>query len=315
MTLDADVKSFLDQMVAMNMPPPYKMPIEASRGMPAEQRALMDMPREEVGRRLERTVPGPAGPIPVRIYWPAAAERGNPIGVLVMFHGGGFALGDLDTFEGTVRYYCNHAEVVVVDVDYRLAPENKFPAAVEDCFAALCWVSDNAAELGVDADRLAVSGGSAGATLTIVCCLLAKERGGPEIALQVPVLPSLTFEQDPPYPSRAELDDDYYGLSRETIQWFADMYLGKPGDALDVRASPILAPDYTGLPPALVITGGYCPFRDEGRHYADRLREDGVDVEYTCYEGASHAAIAIPAMVGAAHKCVEQVTEFLQKRL
>jgi len=204
---------------------------------------------------------------------------------------------------------------VVIDVGYRLAPENKFPAGVEDCYAALCWVANNASELGVDQDRIAVTGGSAGGTLTIVTCLLARDRDGPPIALQMPVLPALTMEPEPPYVSRRELDDSYYGLPRKAIDWFAKLYLNTLEEARDVRASPILAENLAGLPRALVITAGFCPFRDEGLHYVQRLRDAGVPVEHVCIEGASHAPMAMAGTFACARRGVDLVADALRRWL
>lgn len=315
MKLDADVKAFLDMAQASGAPPMQDLPIEAIREISRTGKAGMDMPSEEVHRWLDRLIPGPNGEIPVRIYWPGAIDGATRRPALLMFHGGAFSLGDLDAFANQARHFCNSADAVVIDVDYRLAPENKFPAAVEDCYAALCWVAENADELGIDRGRIAVQGGSSGGTLAIVTCLLARERNGPPIALQIPLLPSLTMEPDPDYASRRELADPYYGLSRETLNWFAGLYLGKPEEAQDQRASPILAGDYHNLPRALVITAGFCPFRDEGMRYVERLREAGVAVEHVFIEGAAHAPMAMAGKFECARRGVDLVTDTLRRYL
>lgn len=315
MKLDADVKDFLDMAQASGAPPMQDLPIEAIREISRGTKAGMGIPREEVHQRRDRHIPGPNGEIPLRIYWPGVIEGAAPRPALLMFHGGAFALGDLDAFADQARHFCNSADAVVIDVAYRLAPENKFPAAVEDCYAALCWVAENADELGVDPARIAVQGGSSGGTLTIVTCLLARERKGPPIALQIPVLPSLTMETDPDYASRRELADPYYGLSEEALDWFGGLYLDNPEDAKDPRASPILAGDYGGLPRALVITAGFCPFRDEGMHYVERLREACVAVEHVCIEGAAHAPMAMAGKFECARRGVDLVTDALRRYL
>ncbi len=315
MELDPDVRAFLDAARAAGGPPMHDLSIEVVRRLSKDAKIGTDLPREDVHRRVEKNIPGPLGAIPVRIYWPGPPGRAEPRPGLIMFHGGAFALGDLDTFENSARHFCNSAGAVVVDVGYRLAPENKFPAAVEDCYAAFCWVADNADELGIDRDRIAITGGSAGGTLTIVTCLLARDRDGPRIALQIPVLPSLTMESDPPYASRRELDDPYYGLPREAIDWFTRLYLNSPEDARDVRASPILAESLAGLPRAFVITAGFCPFRDEGLHYVQRLRDAGVPVEHVCIEGASHAVMASAGTFACARRGIDLVTDALRRWL
>lgn len=315
MKLDADVKAFLNAAQASGAPPLHEMPIAALRRLGREAKAGMDVPRQDVHRRLDKRIPDPGGQIPLRLYWPGPIEGAAALPALLMFHGGAFVLGGLDSFGNSARHFCNSADVVVIDVDYRLAPENKFPAAVDDCYAALCWVARNAAELGVDRRRIAVTGGSAGATLAIVTCLLARERNGPPIALQIPVLPSLTMEPEPDYASRRELAAPYYGLPRETINWFAELYLNKPEEARDPRASPILAGDYRGLPRAMVITAGFCPFRDEGMYYVERLRAAGVAVEHVCIEGAAHAPMAMAGKFACARRGVDLVTSALRRWL
>ncbi len=313
MRLDPDVKALHDAAQARGDPPIEQIPIEVARKVRNDAKVLAAGPVEEVFQVEDRRIPGPAGEIPVRIYHSGPPGQARP--GLVMYHGGAFVFGDLDTFASWARHYCNSTGAVVVDVDYRLAPEHKFPAAAEDCYAALCWVAAHAAELGIDPQRIGITGGSAGGTLTIVVCLLARERGGPQIALQIPKLPALTMESDPPYPSRQTYGDPYYGLSVTAQDYFARLYLDKPEDARDVRASPILAGDFSGLPRALVITAGFCPFRDEGADYAERLRQAGVPVEYVCIEGATHISMALLGVCQCARDAVSLISDRLQKWL
>jgi acetyl esterase len=181
---------------------------------------------------------------------------------------------------------------------------------VEDCYAALNWCVDNAAELGVDTDRIAITGGSSGGMLTIVTCLLARDRQEPKIALQIPIVPALTSQKEPPYPSRSEFKEE-----ADPLPWFIDMYLRTPDDAKDVRASPILVENFSDLPPALVITAGHDPLRDEGRHYVEQLRAAGVPVDHVCFEGANHQAMAMPGVIRAARQAVDRITEILKERL
>jgi acetyl esterase len=253
-----------------------------------------------VGQVDDRSIDVPGGRIGLRIYTPASTADGQGRPVVLHYHGGGFVLGNLDSHDTIARYYCAHGGVVVVAVDYRLAPEHRFPTAVDDSYAALTWVAAHAAELGVNSQRIAVTGDSAGGNLATGMCLLAKARGGPRISYQALVYPGTDFRPSAVYSSHAEFGGGEYFLSTKDMDWFRSLYFADVvNEVVDPQASPIMAPDLTGLPPALVITAGCDPLRDEGRAYADRLAAAGVPVEYRCWEGTVHAcasfAGAIPA--------------------
>lgn len=243
------------------------------------------MPRaagQPVAKVEDRSVPGPAGEIPVRIYAPAAA---GPLPLLVYFHGGGFVVCDLDSHDGLCRSLTHATGCITVSVDYRLAPEAKFPAAPEDCFAATRWVAEHARELGGDAARLAVAGDSAGGNLAAVVALMARERGGPALVHQLLIYPVTDHGFDTAsYKANAE----GYFLTRDMMRWFWGHYLAKPEDGSHPHASPLRAPDLSGLPPATVVTAEYDPLRDEGEAYARRLEKAGVPVELRRYPGMIH---------------------------
>jgi acetyl esterase len=264
---------------------------------------------EPVARVENRFVPGPAGALPVRIYWPHELPD-EPLPALVYFHGGGFVICDLDSHDPTCRAITNSVGCVVVSVDYRLAPEHKFPAAAEDAYAATLWVSANATELDVDASRIAVGGDSAGGNLTASVALMARDRGGPRLVFQLMVYPvtDLTAMDNSSY---RENGQDYF-LTTEKMDWYRHQYLTDLTDASNPYASPLQATDFTGLPPALVITAEFDPLRDEGEDYAVRLAESGVAATVTRYDGVFHGFFALGAMLDAAKQANEEAYRALR---
>ena len=245
----------------------------------------------------DRTIPGPAGDIPIRTYTPAGD---GPFPVLVFLHGGGWTIGDLDTHDHPARTLCAEAGVVVVSVDYRLAPEHPFPAALDDAWAAVRWVAEHGDEVGADARRLAVGGDSAGGNLAAVVALRAREEGGPEIALQLLVYPAVDMRRgnEERYPSLRDNAEGYI-LTLDTMYWFGDNYIPDDALRLDWRVSPLLADDHAGLPPALVITAEFDPLRDEGAAYARALEDAGVPVTHTLYEGTIHTMYQLAPFIPA----------------
>ncbi len=282
MPLDPQIQAYLDQMAAMNMPPIHTMTPEQVRMGIAMQLAMESIEQEQVARVENRTIPGPAGEIPVRIYTP---QGNGPFPALVFFHGGGWVICNLDTHDGICRSLANGAGCVVVSVDYRLAPEHKFPAAPEDCYAATQWVAENAAELNVDASHIAVGGDSAGGNLTAVVAQMARDRGGPHLVFQLLIYPATDFRMNTP---SIEENATGYFLTKDDMIWFTNHYLNSEEDKTNPLASPLLARDLSGLPPALIITAQYDPLRDEGELYGQKLREAGVPVTVSRYEGVIH---------------------------
>ncbi|MFI7342896.1 alpha/beta hydrolase [Streptomyces sp. NPDC050085] len=267
-------------------------------------------PAPVVGAVEDREIPGPPGApsLPVRIYLPepepGGAETARP--VVVFFHGGGWAICDLDSHDSTARGLCRDARAVVVSVDYRLAPEAPFPAAVEDAYAAVCWVAGHAAELGADAGALTVAGDSAGGNLAAVVAHIARDEGGPRIARQVLVYPATDARQKAG--SFAENADGYF-LTAAHCAWFLDQYLGPDGDAAHPRVSPLLAEDLGGLPPAHVVTAGCDPLCDEGRAYAKALRDAGTDVTESHFPGMFHGFFGFPELLDDARRARAAVAE------
>ncbi|MES1248354.1 MAG: alpha/beta hydrolase [Actinomycetota bacterium] len=263
---------------------------------PNEIRALMNaavMPSSiELASVTDREIPGPHGSIPIRVYRP---DGDAPKPVVVYFHGGGWVLGSLETHDGTCRRLADGADAVVVSVDYRMGPEDRFPAAVEDSYAALQWVAANAAELGADADRLVVAGDSAGGNLAAVTSQLARD-GGPAIRFQLLVYPVTDHEFTSV--SMEENAEGYY-LTRDAMRWFYDHYLNDPAEGDDPRVSPLRAAELSGLPPAFVLTAQYDPLRDQGIAYADALRAAGNEVAMTMYEGLFHGFFSMFDLIDA----------------
>ncbi|HWN26841.1 MAG TPA: alpha/beta hydrolase [Actinomycetospora sp.] len=281
MPVHPEAQILLQALADQGMPPIECMTVPQARQATA---AFVDLqpPPEDVADVTDRAIPGPAGDIPVRIYTPAGD---GPHGVLVYFHGGGWVIGDIETVDRPCRSFANAAGVVVVSVDYRLAPEHVQPAAFDDCYAATAWVAEHADELGVDASRLAVGGDSAGGHLAAAVCLAARDRGGPAIAFQLLLYPVVDFDWTSP--SITDNGEGYL-LGRATMQWFWAHYLGAtdPGD--DPYTFPLRAQDLSGLPPAFVGTAEYDPLRDEGEAFARKLEAAGTTVKATRYDGMIH---------------------------
>jgi acetyl esterase len=254
---------------------------------PESMRAAMDgairgMPVHEIHAVDDREIPGPAGPIAVRVYRPSADA---PLPILVWFHGGGWVIGSLDTHDNLCRLICDDAKVIVVSVDYRLAPETKFPGAADDCVAAWKWVNERAVELGGELGRVALGGDSAGGNLAAVVALVAREQGLPIPAFQLLVYPVTDHEFDSP----SMIDNAVgYFLLAEEMRWFFDHYASSPRDFADWRMSPLRAPNLEGLPPAFVVTAEYDPLRDQGEAYAQRLRDAGVPTHSVRGDGLFH---------------------------
>ncbi len=281
MPLHPSARAFLDNAFIRSLAPPETLSVEAAR---AQYNRLMRAapPGDPVARIEDLVAPGPLGVIPLRVFTPFGE---GPFPLYVFFHGGGWVLGDLDTQVGECRTLASQAGCVVVSVDYRHAPEHRFPAAPEDAYAALEWVAQNAERLSGDPARLAVGGTSSGGNLAAVAALMARDRGGPRILLQV--LNTPVTHHDFSTASYRE-NGQGYGFDRSSMEWCWSCYLKKRDDGLHPYASPLLAPDLSGLPAAFVMTCEFDPLRDEGRAYAERLRAAGVPVTYRENAGMVH---------------------------
>ena len=306
MTLDPQAKQIMDAMAALNLPPVEKMtPAEARENMRARTAGLG--PVEDVARVTDHRVPVAGGDIAVRCYTPAGS---GPFPALVFFHGGGWVIGDIETHDGICRSLANAAGAVVASVDYRLAPEHRYPVAAEDAFAATRWVAAEGARLVVDPRRIAVGGDSAGGNLAAAVSLMARDRGGPALKLQVLIYPVTDHSFDTV--SYRDLADGYM-LTRAGMQWFWNHYLGEHGDGRQPYASPLQAPSVEGLPAALVMTAEYDPLRDEGEAYADRLRRAGVPVTVTRYPGLVHGFIRWTNLVDKSRAARDEIAGALRK--
>ena len=305
MPLDTQARMLLDQIAGMGMPPLNSLPVPEARRAVTTLATMSGEP-EPVARVEHRTVRGPAGDIPLRIY--TLAGRG-PFQVLVFFHGGGWVICNLDTHDGVCRKLTNAAACVVVSVVYRLAPEHRYPAAAEDAYAAARWVADNAAAIGGDPARVAVGGDSAGGNLTAVVSLMARDRGGPPLVFQLLVYPAT----DAPDGTVSYRDNaDGYFLTADAMRWYWGHYLGSNTACREPYACPLRAPDLRGLPPALVITAEFDPLRDEGEAYAVRLREAGVPVKLSRYDGMIHAFFSMSGLLDKGEQAVAEAAGTLR---
>ena len=298
-----EVQSLLETVEEADVLPLHQYGPEGAREVARRMRPDVDGP--EVGEVTDRTVPGPEGadPVPVRVYRP---EGEGPFPTVVFFHGGGYVIGDLDGHDLLCRHLVEESGCGVVSVDYRLAPEHPFPAAVEDAYAATEWVAANPE--AVDGDgRLAVMGDSAGGNLAAVVSLLARDRDGPAIDRQVLVYPAVSPRED--WDSREENAEGYY-LEEPDMEWFGDCYYGSDVHEANPYAFPLVACSHADLPPATVLTAGFDPLRDEGAAYAETFREAGVPVEHRNYDDVVHGfftMLAGPADLERAHEAVADV--------
>ncbi|MDX2166776.1 MAG: alpha/beta hydrolase [Deltaproteobacteria bacterium] len=301
MPLDPQAQALLDQLESMGGKSLSEMGVSEARQM-MEMMSQMRGAPVEVASAVDRTIPGPQADIPVRVYTPQGTA---PFPLLVYFHGGGWVLGSLETHDGICRALASGAGCVVVSVDYRLAPEHRYPAAADDCYAATQWAAARAAELGADARRVAIGGDSAGGNLTAVVAQMARDRGGPALAFQLLIYPvtDATNLETASYRDNAT----GYLLTTADMHWFWDHYLGdgRPR-AAEPYASPLKATSLAGLPPALVLTAEFDPLRDEGEAYARALEEAGVPARLTRYQGMIHGFFGMGALLDQANAAVKE---------
>jgi acetyl esterase len=307
--LDPQAKAVLERVARANLPPYPQIGAAAARELYRETRGALAAPPPEVESVADLHASGPAGDIGVRLYRPRGAADAGPLPALVYFHGGGWTIGDLDTHDVVCRTLADLARSAVVSVDYRLAPEHKFPAAVDDAVAATRWVAREAARLGIDARRIAVGGDSAGGNLAAVVALAARDEGGPPLAMQTLIYPATDMAADTASHLRYA---EGHLLTRDAILWFKGNYLRDAADEADWRASPLQAADLSRLPPAYVITAGFDPLVDEGRAYADRLAAAGVPVTYECFEGMIHGFVTMGGAIAAAHHALARCAQGLR---
>ncbi|MCP5181422.1 MAG: alpha/beta hydrolase [Pseudomonadales bacterium] len=307
MPVDQDTQAVLDLLRTLGAPDFADLTPEAARGLSMAPPPAVPTP---VGNVENRQIPGRAGDIPLRIYSPAGSTSAT--GALLFFHGGGWVIGSLDSHDETCRLLCSGSGLKVVSVDYRLAPETRFPGAVEDCYDATQWVASHAAALGIDASRIAVGGDSAGGNLAAGVALMARDQQGPAIAFQLLIYPVTDARFDTAsYIANAE----GYLLSRRAMQWFWNHYVPREEERTNPYASPLRAASLADLPPALVLTAEFDPLRDEGEAYAAALRKAGVAVQATRYDGVVHGFFGMPANVAKARAAIDQATRALRNQL
>lgn len=316
MALDTATEKFLEILRSAGLPPVYEQTVEAARaGMRANVQQMPGTPTD-VYRTEDRKLPAAAAGVSVRLYWPRSIGDGESLPIVINYHGGGWAMGDLDTHDRIARYYCKHADAIVVNVDYRRPPEHRFPAAVEDSYFAACWAAEHAGELGGDPSRLALAGDSAGGNLATVVCQLSKANRGPAIRFQALVYPATDLDLRKRFESRQAFGGGEYFLSTRDMEWFVSLYLNDvPREVEDPRASPLLSRDLAGLPPALVVTAGFDPLLDEGRAYADALSAAGVPVEYHCFPSTIHAFLSFAPIIPTGEEGLSLVAARLRSAL
>ena len=303
-----ETQALLDAMAANPGPAMSDVGPEAARANYVAMRALLG-PGEPVAKVEDRTIPGPGGEIPIRVYLP---EGASPFPAYVYFHGGGWVIGNLETSDQSCRLITNRSGCAVVSVDYRLAPEHRYPAAADDCYAALEWVAAHGAEIGVDPNRLAVGGDSAGGNLAAVVAQMARDKDGPAIGLQVLNYPVTNCDfTTPSYTDNAE----GFGLGRQAMEYFWQQYLASPAQGTEPYASPAQATELSGLPPALVLTAEFDPLRDEGEAYAHALQTASVPVTCTRYDGLIHGFLGQTHAVPEADHAHTQIADALKAAL
>lgn len=320
--MDSQMQQVIAKFIEFGAPPLETLTPNAARNAPTLKNAVEEMTAESVAARAmtvakpmpqpvgaikHQLIPGKEGDILARIYTP---KGDGPFPVLVYFHGGGWVIANLDVYEPSCRALCNETEAIIVSVAYRLAPENKYPAPVEDAYAAVQWVINNASVIGGDPARVAVGGESAGGNLAAVSCLKAKAEGGRMPVAQLLVYPVTDARMNTPsYREHANAKP----LNAKMMTWFWNHYLENESQGSEPYASPIMAESLRGLPPAIVITAELDPLRDEGEAYARRLAEEGVSVEMTRYDGVTHEFFGLAGVVDKATEAVGEAAKGLKK--
>ncbi|SCK33185.1 acetyl esterase [Variovorax sp. HW608] len=310
--LHPQAKAFIDLLIEKGVPPTHTLPFTDARRFYRERRALTQPAPSEVALVQDLSAEGPQGPIPLRYYRPLGSDAAALLPVLVYYHGGGWTIGDLDTHDTLCRELCNLSGCAVVAVDYRMGPEHRFPAAVDDVLAATRWVRRQAASLKLDAERLAVGGDSAGGNLAAVVSIAARDAGDLPIAFQLLIYPAT--DQRRGHASHTTNAQGYV-LTSDSITYFHDHYIDDPRHDLDWRASPLLQQNLKGLPPALVLTAGYDPLRDEGLDYARALTDAGNRAAYVCFERQIHGFITMGRILDEANVAVGLCAAELRRAL
>jgi acetyl esterase len=309
-TLDPDSAAVFKAFQEANRPAYESVSPAEAREFYLQARFVSNPEPPELRSVEPLAIPSPAGSIPARVYTPIKLRKANDLApCLVFFHGGGWVIGNLDTHDVVCRKLADEGQLIVISVDYRLAPEHKFPAAVDDAVAATQWIAGNAKQLGIDASRLMVGGDSAGSNLAAVVAISARDGGGPAIAGQVLIYPAVDFAMT--HPSHREPETSIL-LTHSVIKWFRDHYLNSAADAQDWRASPARIKTLAGLPPAYVLTAGADPLRDEGDEYAQQLKQAGVAVTYRTFPGQFHGFFTMGKLLRQANVAASEIAAWLR---
>jgi acetyl esterase len=310
MTIDPDTQTVLDMIRLAGRPPFEQLTPDEARQAYSASRKMLQPPPEDVAEVRDTTIPGQSGPVGVRFYRPAGTNASDMLPALVWYHGGGWLLGNLDSHDVVCRRFANAARCRVVSVDYRMAPEHVFPAAVDDCAAATKFVFDNAADLGIDKGKIAVGGDSAGGNLAAVMALMSRDGALPPLAFQLLIYPATDM-------AMTTISSTTIGpgvpLTSATMKWFIDYYA--KGHETDWRASPIRAASLAGTAPALVLTCAHDPLRDEGIDYARRLEREGVRVVHVHYSDQIHGFMSMGRLIRAADQAIDMMARVLKQTL
>ncbi len=310
--LHPQARALLNLIEDKGLPPTHKLTPAEARHWYRERRFFTQPGPPEVALVRELQAAGPLGAIALRLYRPLGSQAGQVLAVLVYFHGGGWVIGDLESHDTLCRELANGSGCAVVAVDYRMGPEHRFPAAVDDAIAATRWVHANAASLQLDATRLAVGGDSAGGNLAAVVAIAARDAGDLPVAFQLLVYPATDMRRTAPSHTS---NGQGYLLTHETISYFHDHYIDDPKHDLDWRASPLLQTDLSRLPPAFVLTAGYDPLRDEGLQYAQALTDAGSESTLVCFERQIHGFITMGKVLDEANVAVSLCASRLRAAL
>ncbi|MEI7499121.1 MAG: alpha/beta hydrolase [Bacteroidota bacterium] len=310
MPLDPEAKALLAAIAAAGEPSIDTIPLDAARAQVENGYAGMKIPVLPVGLIKNTSFTGSGGEIAVRIYIP---EGEGLFPVIIFFHGGGWVFFHLDAYDPVCTHICAAAGCIVVSVEYRLSPEYKFPAATNDCLEASRWIAEHCIEWKGDASLIFLAGDSAGGNLAAVTAIRIRDESGPAIKGQVLIYPATVYYA-PEKPSYTEFSDGY-NLTKDALKWFWEKYLVSNEDARNPKASPLLAPDLSGLPPALVIVSGYDPLKDEGIDYAKRLAEAGVSVQMSLYEEMIHGFLSYLGILHQAKTAIDEISRWIKQRV
>jgi acetyl esterase len=309
-TLDTRTQWFLLLLVRSGQQPLHLLGVEQARAEFDMFQSVMSGRPAPVSEIVDRTIAGPGGRLRVRIYRPAASVA-RLLPAVLYFHGGGWVIGSLEAYDLPCRFFCARSGCAVVAVDYRLAPEHKFPAGVDDAVASFRWLAGNAEDLGIDPDRIVVAGDSAGGTLAAV--VAQQVRGEARVpCLQWLIYPATDLAADTP--SHASCGDGFL-LTRADMEWFRGLYLNDPAEAADPRVSPVRAAELAGLPPALIFTAGFDPLRDEGQAYADKLAAAGVKTVHREFDSLIHGFVGMRGALQAAARAMDDMVAGLRHEL